>query len=328
MEPKLEVSEPLVATISSIDGVQTLEPGADLCQKVSSERFFWIDIVGGDTSMRADLLRQLGLAKTDIDWALRFGQAGRMTVGRERLRAVTWLPQIPDGLIETHFLATQKFILTLWHGNARLLEEARVHFAVRAEELEKSPYRAAAIVLQLLLGTLNQAISDLDGRLQELRAQLQKSPASMDFAALTGRIQKLQLVWSVIDRYSSAVRSAIVGVEALPEIDSEGADELNDYADQMDDVEQRLHERVKWGADIVQDYATALAQRQGDQISRLTIVSTIFLPITFLTGFFGMNFNWMIDSLGDPMAFAVFGVALPASCATATIIWFKRRGLI
>src|SRR5580693_8714583 len=34
------------------------------------------------------------------------------------------------------------------------------------------------------------------------------------------------------------------------------------------------------------DYASTLAQRQGEQIDRLTIVSIIFLPVTFPTGFF------------------------------------------
>jgi len=104
--------------------------------------------------------------------------------------------------------------------------------------------------------------------------------------------------------------------------------ELNEYADQVDDVDHRFRERYQWGADILQNYTAATAQRQSEQINRLTLVSLIFLPITFLTGFFGMNFNWMIETLGSPTAFFCLGVLLPMACVIGTMLWFRRRGLL
>jgi Mg2+ and Co2+ transporter CorA len=44
----------------------------------------------------------------------------------------------------------------------------------------------------------------------------------------------------------------------------------------------------------------------------LTLVSLIFLPITFLTGFFGMNFAWMNALVGSACAFVVLGVRCPS----------------
>jgi hypothetical protein len=84
------------------------------------------------------------------------------------------------------------------------------------------------------------------------------------------------------NRYSSAVRSAIVGIEAVPGMDACGASELNEYAEQVEDVEQQIYERRRWLSDIMHDNATAIAQRQGEQINRLTLVSLIFLPVTAL----------------------------------------------
>ena len=40
----------------------------------------------------------------------------------------------------------------------------------------------------------------------------------------------------------------------------------------------------------------------------LTVVATIFLPLTFITGFFGMNFEWMIGEVDTQPAFWLLGV--------------------
>src|ERR1700677_3879317 len=104
-------------------------------------------------------------------------------------------------------------------------------------------------------------------------------------------------------------------------MDPRGAEELNEYAEQVEDVEEQLYERRRWMSDMMHDYATAIAQRQGEQINRLTLVSLIFLPVTALTGFFGMNFNWMIDALGGAVTFFVLGVMLPLLCVALTVAW-------
>ena len=83
----------------------------------------------------------------------RFGQTGRMTIGQEVLRTVTWLSEVSPSLTEIYLLASRKCILTVWTGDASALNGIRAQFAERAEELEKSPDQAAAIVLQLPLGT-------------------------------------------------------------------------------------------------------------------------------------------------------------------------------
>src|SRR5215471_7653822 len=81
-------------------------------------------------------------------------------------------------------------------------------------------------------------------------------------------------------------------------------------------------------SEIMHDFSTAIVQRQGEQINRLTLVSLIFLPVTAVTGFFGMNFNWMIEALGGAAAFFGLGVLLPGVMMLLTVGWLVRRGLI
>jgi Mg2+ and Co2+ transporter CorA len=317
-----------VAVIVDASGARSAATPIDVQQEVVAKRFFWLDLFGGGDAERTDFLSQLGLEADDLKWTQRFGQISRMTLGRRKLRAVTWLVDSSGRLVEVHLLSCERFIVTLSKGDSDALKDVRERFSIRIGYLEQSHYQAAGILLQLLVGAVDLAVAALDSELDGLQARLRQDPQSLDNAALVAWHAKYQSLWSRFERYGSLVRSAVVGVEVMPGMDARGAAELNDYADQVEDLEHRLHERSQWLANIMRDFATSIAQQQSEQISRLTVVTVIFLPITFLTGLFGMNFNWMINQIGSRSAFLVLGLLLPVLIASITVALFMRRGLL
>jgi Mg2+ and Co2+ transporter CorA len=315
-------------TVTDASGVKRDASTRDLAAKVADGKFFWLDICGNGTNVEASLLSQAGLDDIGITWALRFGQAGRLTVGRHGVRAVTWLADGSSQLKEVHVWSSRTAIVTVWHGDSSGLADLRTEFSDRVDAFKDRPYQAAAILLQLILGTVDKAITSADEHVNLLHSLVEKSPNTIDPATLGARLEKLRGDWLRFDRYASAVRSALVGIEAIPGIHDRAVAELNDYQENVEDVENRLHERFEWATDIMQDYSTALTREQGEQISRLTIVSVIFLPLTALTGFFGMNFGWMGQALGGPAAFLALGILLPVASVVLTVLWLRRRGLL
>ena len=72
------------------------------------------------------------------------------------------------------------------------------------------------------------------------------------------------------------------------------------YFDRIGGQVNRLVDAIDAAANAL---ATLIDLRLNETSYWLTVVATIFLPLTFVTGFFGMNFEWMVDQIDDPVGF-------------------------
>jgi len=223
----------MTTLIVEADGVASVEELADVQSRVTVEKFFWVDLVGEDEMTRAACLRMLAIEDADINWCGRFGQSGRMNIRPQRLRASTWIDDENGKLIEIHVIGGARGLATVWTGEAALLDRARQQFADRIGGFDGKFFLAVGILMQLLLGTLDAAILSLDARIDLLRATLDRPGKSVDFATESRRQPTIQTLAANFSRYSSTVRAAMVGVEALPGIGEHGAKELNDYVEQV-----------------------------------------------------------------------------------------------
>jgi Mg2+ and Co2+ transporter CorA len=310
---------------------QGVRPGADVAEvekAVALGGFLWLDIVGEDDVSRTSLLKALGFEHAEIAAMLRFRQTGRFRIARDWLRAVTWISDGEGAPTEIHVSAGRNCLVSMWSGDETPLDPIRRQFSERIAGAQGDMHYAAALLLQLLIGTLDASLEMVDARIDALRLEFDLQSSSMDYSLIARSHQRLLSFTAGFSRYSSAVRSAMVGVESLPGMSSRAAAELNDYVDLVEDFEEQLFERRRWLSDITHDFSTAVAQRQSDQISRLTIVSLIFLPLTALTGFFGMNFAWLSNRIASEQSFFVFGLLLPALGMILTVAWLARKGLM
>jgi magnesium transporter len=78
---------------------------------------------------------------------------------------------------------------------------------------------------------------------------------------------------------------------------------------------------------VVSVAQSEIAVRQNETAKQLTIIATIFLPLTFLTGFFGQNFGWLTDHIDRFWDFAALGVGLLAISAAVLWAWIRRYEL-
>jgi len=92
----------------------------------------------------------------------------------------------------------------------------------------------------------------------------------------------------------------------------------------LHDVNESMRDLVSGSLDT---YLSVINNRMNDVMKTLTIITTLFMPISFLTGFFGMNFFEPVAGLTSWTSRAAFGVMLTIVVCTPVgmFIWMKRR---
>ena len=97
--------------------------------------------------------------------------------------------------------------------------------------------------------------------------------------------------------------------------------DVHDHALQIGDSVESLADLTKGLMDL---YFSIVSNRANEVMKVLTVMATIFIPLTFVTGLYGMNFRYMPE-LEQPWAYPIL-LALMTLMVLAMVVWFRRLG--
>lgn len=105
--------------------------------------------------------------------------------------------------------------------------------------------------------------------------------------------------------------------------------ELALYFRDVHDHVLRAIEQIDITRDLVNStldiHLATQSHRQNEVSKQLTIIATIFLPLTYITGFFGQNFGWMVNNIASPHIFWWLGVGTQVVTLAILFAFFRSR---
>jgi len=143
--------------------------------------------------------------------------------------------------------------------------------------------------------------------------------------------ETLQLIYR-LKRSSIELRKSIWPIrEVISKLQREQSnligDELQIYLRDIYDHIFRISDLLENYRDIIfgmlDMYLSSVSNKMNDIMKVLTIISTVFIPLSFLAGFYGMNFLYMPE-LKNPSAYPIL-IMIMVSVALVMVYFFKRK---
>ena len=229
---------------------------------------------------------------------------------------------------EIHIFAGPGYAVTVRHGEQSDLRPARQRLEARPELLEEGS-------LSVVWAVLAQVVDDYEPVAEGLTADIEDAEVRV-FEGGADQTERIYFLKREVIEFFRALHPLLAPLAAIergsnPRVSSS----LQNYFRDANDHIQRVHDEITAQRELLTSILEAnlavLGARQ-NQISvdqtettkQLTIIATIFLPLTFVTGFFGQNFGWLVGHIRPLWAFLAYGVgSLIVSCA-ALYLWFRR----
>ncbi|WP_257349045.1 magnesium/cobalt transporter CorA [Pseudalkalibacillus decolorationis] len=119
------------------------------------------------------------------------------------------------------------------------------------------------------------------------------------------------------------VKEIITGLEKTKIIDMNTEFYLKDVTDHIIHVMDMVEMTRTMATNLLDVYFSSVSHRMNEVMKVLTIVSTIFIPLTFIVGVYGMNFRFMPE-LNEHWAYPAIWIVM-ASITLGMIIYFRKK---
>lgn len=284
----------------------------------------WVHLDFESQQAGAWLRETSGLDEPIIDALLAEDSRPRYLAVREGslivLRGVNTNPgQDPDDMVS----------IRLWVEAGRIISTRRRRLlAVQelAETLDKGKGPSTSgefvsVLVERLADRIGDFVDAIEDDLDDCESALQAQEAS----GLGGRISGIRRQIAGVRRYLSPQRDALDKLARFPapwiapnelHVLNEASDRVTRYLEDLDLARERAMV-------LREERDGQLAQQQNARMYVLSIVAAIFLPLTFLTGMFGMNVGGL-PGVGDPDGF-VSSMILMGVSTLLVVVYFRFK---
>jgi magnesium transporter len=320
-----------------IDKLGTKEPdvaAASVARRLEEDIFFWLDIEEpgeDDLALLRDVVKLHPLALED---ARRFGQRPKIEDYEDFSQLVVYgATGAGEGgrrarvePIEVHCYYAAGYLISVHHGECQVFGELREQHARRLTKVEQGP-GILYLVVDALVDSFFPRMASFDERVDALETAIFSNPTDDELQQVFTMKRQLVALRQIVTPQRDMFAALVAGRFDLPGLDDDTMRYFRDVYDHLIRLSDELDTYRDLLTGAMDVYLSTVSNKLNVVMKQLGVIATIFLPISFLTGFFGQNFNFLTGTIQAPTwSFFVLGIGLDLASVAGFMVFFRKRG--
>jgi magnesium transporter len=309
----------------TVDG-HVHEPTVDIVKSLlASSTRFWLDLTAplqeDQDALLKDTFRFHPLALED---ASHFGQRPKIDTYDDFVLLVIFGLNPAGRLVEVHCFYTETYLVTVHHDHCPAMTELVDRLGARRGHLDHIMvlYR----VIDNLVDGYFPLLAAMDDQIDELEDQILIRPTEQQLGTLFDLKRQLIALRKAVTPQRDMFGSLLTDADLLPGMTLDAERYFRDLYDHLIRISDLVDSYRDLLSGALDTHLSTVSNRLNVVMKQLTIIATVFLPATFVTGFFGQNFGWMVGHLSSLGVFLGLGVALQVVLAAVLLGLFRQRG--
>jgi magnesium transporter len=288
--------------------------------------FFWLDLDQPDEEDFSILREVFEFHPLAIEDSEHFGQRAKIEDYDDFVFLVVYgASPDDDRLVEVHCFYSERFLVTVHRDDCPAFAEIRRRFQKRKEPIHR-PSLLLYRIVDGLVDSFFPILAAFDDRIDELENEIFLRADDRQLQEIFRMKRMLVGMRKAISPQRDAFAGLMGGVAELPGL-AEGDEryfrDVYDHLIRISDLIDSYRDLLTSAMDV---YLSTVSNRLNAVMKQLAIIATIFLPLAWLTGFFGQNFGYLVRSIGGWEAFVGLGVGTELVALAILLAWFRRRG--
>jgi magnesium transporter len=292
----------------------------------------WIDVTSPDGSHLELLRDRFGLHPLTIEDCARFDQRPKLEEYRDHLFLVTQgftakgerIEELE--LHELHAFLGRRYLITVHQDDLGALEKVWLRLAGEPKLLGRGVDFVYYLVADGIVDENFPILDIIADELEELEDSVLSTPRRQDLERIFELKHHLVSMRKVLSPQRDVL--GLLTKRGDARIDERTGVYLRDVYDHL----VRINESIEANRDLLgnalEAYLSAVGQRTNEIMKYLTIMSAVFLPLAFVVGFFGQNFDNLPFLKGwvhsDALMWTMIGICV--ATPVAMLAWFRHRG--
>ncbi len=299
---------------------------ASLEELAARADFYWLDLHGASTADIELLGEVFGFHRLAVEDATHFGQRPKIEAYDEEVFLVVYgAAPDEDSLVEVHCFYSDRFLITVRRDPCPAFREARDRHERWRHELAE-PALVLHRVVDGLVDSFFPVLADVDDFIDAVEEGIFARPDQEQLRRVFGMKRRLVAFRKVISPARDLMAGVASGMTRLPAMTREAEHSFRDVYDHLIRLTDMIDSYRDLLTGVTDAYLSTVSNRLNEVMKQLALIATIFLPLTFVTGFFGQNFPWLIGHVGGLGWFLALGIGAQLVALGLLVVFFRRRG--